>query len=567
MKTINHNLTTLLKFNWAELTLAVLMIASVGYGIWGYALLNNNEGLYAGIAADMARGGEWIIPHANGVPYIEKPPLLYWLTALSLKVWGYHEGGARFAVVLAGLMTIIALYRLVWAATGSRIYSWLAAWILATSIGFMVLSRMIIFDGWLGCSLAWALYYNFLALMGQDEAKHWRKMCVVLGLGVLIKGLVLLILVGLIVIVAWRHQWRRLLKLLFDPWGAGWFIIIAVPWHVAAAWRDPDFLWFYFVNEHLLRFLDLRQPRDYYTGPIYYYVPRLLGMLLPWSWLLLCGRWWRRANDFKAAEATSPGWRSLREFAIIWLGVLMVFFSLSRAKANYYLLPAMPAAAILLAQIGLYGLTRQQQRWFSVVAVSILLLGTGGIIWYLRRYYPAGEIWPLIVSGLGLIGLLVGCSWQLFATKSYDGESSHLIPWSLGAPGLASLMLLMGVVTAAGDYSQLFSSRSLVQAVPYNTNLFVYKDFENISALSFYHHPHVIIINSGSHDLAYGQQRRPLAAQFITDTEWREYLNRRQPIYVIVHRRFYQRFYANFAEYQWRVVSATAHESLLVRDG
>ena len=104
---------------------------------------------------------------------------------------------------------------------------------------------------------------------------------------VLTKGFVALVLMG-IVILSFTGLERNFsfLKLLFNPLAIGIFLILTVPWHILASLQDPGFSWFYFINEHWMRFLDKRVPKDYYTGPFYYYVPRIMGYMVPWVFLM-----------------------------------------------------------------------------------------------------------------------------------------------------------------------------------------------------------------------------------------------------------------------------------------
>jgi 4-amino-4-deoxy-L-arabinose transferase-like glycosyltransferase len=396
------------------------IIASIGAFYWGlssYALLNNNEGLYAEIAWEMLSNRDFIIPTLNGVPYIEKPPMLYWLISLSYAIFGKSVWAARLVPASFGFLTCLSLmffYR----ALGRERQGIAAGTLLASSLGFAIFSRMVFFDGLLTAFFTFALLCFYLWDQ-RGERKWLRLFYVFLACALLTKGLLSLCLAGLIGGTFLLAKYRSFSKIwaVWDTMGVLLFLLIAMPWHVFAHLQQPDFSWFYFINEHVMRFLDKREPRDYYHGPFYYYLLRIPAYFMPWTLLLpfvgkaspslvspveagaqgchyRAGTSWSRLGDLicspgsmlsrgrqmegvsltkTMASNVSPK-QHPRLFLWLWAGLTLLFFSLSQAKANYYMMLGMPPLALLMVE---YWGNRPR---FAVLSKIAVLLSFGLII-------------------------------------------------------------------------------------------------------------------------------------------------------------------------------------------
>lgn len=228
-----------------------------------YGLLDNNEGLYAQISWEMLETGEWVVPHLNGVAYIEKPPLLYWLIALSFKIFGKSVWAARAVPATLGVLTCVLVSRF---EIRDRSEKYFPAIILASSSGFFVFSRMIFFDVGLTFFLT-GTFFCFWRYFTTRKNGYIHGAAFFLGAAVLFKGFVAMVLVGLVVLcfLAVERELKLILKLL-NPLSLGIFLLVTVPWHVLASLKEPGFTWFYFVNEHFLRFLDKRIPKTTIQG-------------------------------------------------------------------------------------------------------------------------------------------------------------------------------------------------------------------------------------------------------------------------------------------------------------
>ena len=329
-----------------------MISACLFWGLDSYGVLHNNEGLYAEIAREMIVDDHYIIPYLNGVPYIEKPPLLYWLITLSYRLFGINEFSARLIPAIFGAITIIMCA--VFAHKNlSKHIALLTMLIMGTSMGYCVGCRMVMFDSVLTFFLTSALfgYWQWFDTNNRTMLR-WGYAC--LAAAVLTKGLVALILAGcttLLHIMITQRSWRLWLKI-FDGWGLLLFALIVIPWHYQAAQIDPHFPWFYFINEHVLRFLGQREPHDYYSGPWYYYTYRVIIYFIPWSLFLLMYAFKNTVLAITSSAITSkktPSAQNFVQFMGIWFISFFIFFSLSRAKANYYLLAAFPPLAIIVA--------------------------------------------------------------------------------------------------------------------------------------------------------------------------------------------------------------------------
>jgi 4-amino-4-deoxy-L-arabinose transferase-like glycosyltransferase len=339
-------------------------------GLGAYSLLNNNEGLYAQISWEMLENGNWIIPHLNGVPYIEKPPLLYWLIAGCFKIFGKTEAAARFVPATFGFLTCIVLYFFARSFHKER-WGRFSALILASCCGFIIFSRMVFFDVALTFFLTSSAlcFYKFYQ---TNEKKYLYGLSFCMAAAVLTKGLVSIVLMGLVILSFLLIERNFLfLKFFFNPVAIGIFLILTIPWHVLAALQEPGFTWFYFINEHWMRFLDKRIPRDYYTGSLYYYIPRVLGYAVPWTFL---APFFVKKISFSIVD-------SFRRFLWCWFVAFFCFFSLSKAKANYYMVVGMPPLALWL------GAYLENYRWKkTILALALLssaILVIGGIF-YIR---------------------------------------------------------------------------------------------------------------------------------------------------------------------------------------
>ncbi len=329
---------------------AVIYVA----GMFTPALLDDVDTVHAEAAREMLLRHDWVTLHINGIRYLEKAPLLYWQIAASYKLFGVSDWSTRLPLVLGILFWLLALYALGRYAYGER-GGFYSAVVLATALGPYLFTRFLIPDALVGLWLTLSFYFFLRSL---DEATPSRFTCwglaAACALNVLTKGLIGLVfpagVIGLYLLLTGnlRHLWR--LRLVSSTVV---LLVIAAPWHILAAIRNPDqgatrgFLWFYFVNEQFLRYLNKRVPPGYDTVPLLIFWGLLILWLVPWA----C--FFRRplAEDSVALAsiAKSAGARRQRANLLfaLWVLVIVIFFSFS-TRQEYYTIPALPGMALLV---------------------------------------------------------------------------------------------------------------------------------------------------------------------------------------------------------------------------
>ena len=345
---VNQRATPNVRDRWTYVILAVF-IAVLWFATSSMRpLFNTDEGRYAEIPREMLSGGDWVIPHLNGLAYIEKPPLQYWATAFCLRAFGQSEFAARFYTVLCALATVLAMCFVAKRLWG-RAAAWRTAAMLPSMLLFLAMGQLLTLDMSLTLYMSLALA-GFLLSQTAGAVQHatyerrWMLIAwAAAGLGVLTKGLVAAAIPAAVLVLYSLYArnfavWRRL----HLSSGLPLFLVITVPWHWLAARRLPDFLQFFFVHEHLARYLTPSADREeswWFFGAVF-----LIGSA-PWtlSALRVMFRGWQRGA---ARDKFNPVL-----FLRIWVLFVCVFFSLSNSKLIPYILPAMPALALLMASL------------------------------------------------------------------------------------------------------------------------------------------------------------------------------------------------------------------------
>jgi Dolichyl-phosphate-mannose-protein mannosyltransferase len=321
--------------------------------------MDDVDAVQAQIARNMLSSGDWVTARLNGVAYLEKAPLVYWMMAASYRIFGVHDWAARLPLALAVVLLCWVTYRFGrWAFDEEAgTYAGLA---LATSVGLFLFTRILIPDATLTLAITGAVW-AWLRLLEPDDGRALRWSAALgacLGIGLLLKGLIAVIfplVAGLAYMTVTQQlrsgaQWRRL----HLGTAATVALAIAAPWHLLATLHNPPyfafslhsgpgeyhgFFWFYFVNEHLLRFLNLRYPRDYNTVPrLWFWLLNLLW-IFPWSVYLLGSPALSFRPDSRAGRA--------RAMTLCWIGTVLLFFTFSTTQ-EYYSMPIYPAMALLV---------------------------------------------------------------------------------------------------------------------------------------------------------------------------------------------------------------------------
>jgi 4-amino-4-deoxy-L-arabinose transferase-like glycosyltransferase len=349
---------------------ALLVFALASCTAWLRPLLLPDEGRYAGVAWEMLRSGDWLTPTLNGLPYFHKPPLFYWITASSLAAFGLHEWAARVAPAIGFALAVASPFWLLWRWTGERLARVAVLALLAQPL-MLVAGQYANLDmlvaGLITLTVVLLAHAALLIDAGAQGARTALRLAwAAAALAVLAKGLIGFVLpagiIGTWLIVSGR--WRVLMRMFTTaPEAPALFFLIAAPWFALMERIHPGFLDYFFVDQHFRRFSvgGFNNPQ-----PVWFYPAVLVLFFLPW--LVWIGR---RVALWRMPAGPE---RDLVLLAWVWVAVVVVFFSIPRSKLLGYVLPAVPALA-LLAGAGLLARGEpgagSRRLWQGVAAFGI----------------------------------------------------------------------------------------------------------------------------------------------------------------------------------------------------
>lgn len=524
----------------------VFWVAIFVGGMFSPPLMDDADSVHAEAAREMVLGHDWVTLHANGIRYLEKAPLLYWGMAASFKIFGVHDWSARLPLMLGILALLFGTY---W--VGKRAYGedagFYSALILATSVGPYLFTRFLIPDMLVGLWLT--LGFGFFLQMLEENTPS-RLACwglaATAAVNVLTKGLIGLVFPGAIILIFLivTRDLRRVLRMRLLS-SSLVFLAIAAPWHIMAALRNPTqgsvrgFLWFYFVNEHFLRYLNKRVPRDYDTVPLAIFWGLILLWLLPWSAFLpqVLKNIPVRLRNFREAMNTRE--RASLLFAI-WAVVILLFFSFS-TRQEYYTIPSLPALALLVggwlqreSDANETSPDRRAGRISSVVllVVGILAFVAGTTLLFVSKTPPAGtdladllkknpeeyalsfgHIFDLTPQALGVFrGPLLGVSLAFLLGTAANWTLRRRGRPRAGNLALAAMMVvvLFAVHAAFVTFSPILSSYDLAMAIKKHyragDTIVIRDEYEQGSTLNYYTGEPVHILHVPSANLWYGSQ-------------------------------------------------------------
>ena len=329
----------LLALAWLALTLGVRPLALP------------DEGRYVSVAWEMLTSGNWLYPTLDGLPFFHKPPLFYWITAGSLSLFGTHEWASRLASLLGAGIAAFTLYGFALRQNGKGIARW-SLLILVTQPLFFGGAQFANLDMLVAGLISAAVLLAAEAALNAGRNQPYRGLLasayLAAALGVLAKGLIGIVLPGMVIVIwlAWNRRLNLLRQLVWLP-GLVLFSLVAVPWFAAMQMRFPDFLNYFFVYNHFQRFTEsgFNNPM-----PFWFYVPVVLILTLPWAFWLPAA--------WKATGPETEDRPSIRSLMWIWPAVIIGFFSIPSSKLVGYILPALPPLAYLVAMA-------LRQKWGS----------------------------------------------------------------------------------------------------------------------------------------------------------------------------------------------------------
>ncbi len=517
-------------------------------GVWSPPLLDDADSVHAEAAREMMLRHDWSTLYVDGLRYLEKAPLLYWSMAASYKLFGATDWAARLPLALGVLALLLATY-----AIGRHHFDATAGLYAALALGFSfgpyIYTRILIPDILVALWLTLGLHCFLVGLepaaaaAGPSVSACWG-LAATNALNVLTKGLIGLVFPAAIIAIYLlltrnlRHLRRMRLASSFAI-----FLAVAAPWHILAGLRNPPageakgFFWFYFVNEHFLRYLSRRFPRDYDTVPLLLFWALALLFLLPWS-----------AFAGKALASVPHRWRQLpaldrpgRALLLCAIAILVIlgFFSFS-SRQEYYVLPALPALALILGawlsqeQRSPAGsplrVAGQRVALVSFLVAVPLALAAWGLLWFSQRVPPQsqladlltrnpseyalsfGHIFDLTLRAMGMFRpelLLIGAAFLFGTMASWRMRRRNRAAAANAALALMMFIALQCVHSALVTFAPILSSRALsdVLAELYRPGdvIVVNGAYEDASTLNFYGHLPLHVLNSRENgNLYYG---------------------------------------------------------------
>jgi 4-amino-4-deoxy-L-arabinose transferase-like glycosyltransferase len=368
------------------------------------AILDDGDALYAHVASQMLHSGNWVTPYADGVRFLDKPPMMYWSMAVAYKLFGQNEFAARFPSALAVLGISILIF-LMGKKAGGESTGFVAGIAAAFCLGTFLFTRMVFPDILFVFFLTFALFCFLIWHFNErNPLLPALLFYVALAAAVLTKGMIGLVFPCAIIFLflLWSGTLSRL-RHFHIPAGIPIFLGLAAPWHIMAARSNSGFLWYFFVNEQALRFIGRRQPADYESIPLLIFWPLILVWLFPWSVFLPAIKTVIQGHKYDA------GSRTIVRMSASWAAVILVFFSLS-SRIEHYSLPLLPPLALLIGiaisplKMGEFPQEQKRQRW---VSRGFLWLGILGII-------------------LGAVLIAIGIAWILGFIRSGSGGPKDL---------------------------------------------------------------------------------------------------------------------------------------------
>lgn len=540
-----------LRKSW-DLYLIIFLIAGaiyLGCVVSPPSLMDDVDAVQAQISRHMLISGDWVTARLDGVAYLEKAPLHYWVIVVFYKLFGMSDWAARipYALSTMALALLTAAFG-VWAfGKKAGFYSGLC---MATCVGLFLFTRILIPDAMLTLTIALAMW-AFLRALDHTEAHPalWAAILAAsLGVGLLLKSLV-----GMVFPVATAFIYLAVTRQLFsrETWkrlhpfsGAVMVLLIAVPWHVLATLRNPPyfsfsfhsgpgeyhgFLWFFFMNEQVLRFLNLRYPHDYNTVPrLYFWLFHLLW-LFPWSLYL--------PAIFKLSFKPIDRAGQTRLLALCWIGFLLSFFTFSTTQ-EYYSMPCYPAFGLLLGSA-----MAARGEWIgrgtrvlcalvacaAAAAITILILvrnvPTPSDISVALGYHPKaytlslGHMEDLTIRSFAYLRLPLAVAAVAFlvgilGTLRWRGERAFL------ATALMMIVFFHAARLAMVRFDPFLSTRPLAEVILRSPEgkLISARPYYEFSSVWFYTNRDVLILNGRYNNLEYGSYAPGAPDVFIDDS-------------------------------------------------
>lgn len=520
--------------------------------------MDDVDAVQAQISRNMLTSGDWVTARLDGVPYLEKAPLIYWLIALAFRAFGPHDWAGRIVIALSSIALCLITAAFGSWAFGRRagLYAGLS---MSTCVGLFLFTRILIPDVLLVAAIALGLW-AFLRALDVEEAHPslWATVfAVTMGVGLLLKSLIGVVfplgaaVVYLVITSQFfsRRTWQRLRPLS----GILIILVIAAPWHILAMLRNPPlfdftmqsvpgqyhgFFWFFFINEQLLRFLNLRYPRDYNT------VPRVWFWLLHFLWLFPWSVCLPAALKLTYRPVDRAG--RTRLLALCLIAFVLIFFSFSTTQ-EYYSMPCYPALALLIGSAMSAERNTTEGKWVNR-GLRLLCVITGlaafivfALAFLVRNVPTPGDISTALSSNPAAYTLSMGHIEDL-TLKSFAYLRMPLL-----LAGMAFLIGFAGTLRATGQraflaialmmviffqaarlalvvFDPYMGSRPIAEALLHDPpgELIIDHHYYTFSSIFFYTNRTALLLNGRFNNLVYGSYAPGAPNVFIDDPKFHD---------------------------------------------
>ncbi|MCE5243819.1 MAG: glycosyltransferase family 39 protein [Syntrophobacteraceae bacterium] len=564
------------------------------------ALLDDADTVHAEAVREMAAGGDWVTLHINnGIRYLEKAPFMYWMSAVSISIFGLSDWAMRFPLALFSLLLALLCH-----AFGTRFWGGKAGFyagvVYVSSLGPFAFTRILLPDVMLSFFMA-ASFYFYLQLVYEPDPGKMRLgpldlRCMGLfasaALAVLTKGLVGIIFVGAVILahllVSGRRQVLGRLQVL--P-GLAVFLLIAAPWHLAAGLGNEGFYWFYFVNEHFLRYLGLRFPKDYDRVPVWLFWLLHLAWTFPWVAFA-----WEARRHFSGGLRPESRDGQICVFLLTWILVILVFFSFSTTQ-EYYTFPTLAAFALLLGRTlaGLEesagaGTRRSAATGVGVLAAAGVLIGAGLVVlaWmgsgggaadlsgtltvnpeqYALSFGHMHDLTPETFANLAPLVFRTVAFLAVGPLAAFIAASRRR--WKTCAVLLALTMagLLHSYQSGLAAFEPVLSSKDLGEAIMLEYRpgdcIVVNAVYEKGSSINYYTHQQVSILNGRNGNLWYGSFFPDAPSIFYDDASFPDLWNSKKRVFLFSERLPLESLLARHPGLIYRVLAEKGGKKVLV---
>jgi 4-amino-4-deoxy-L-arabinose transferase-like glycosyltransferase len=542
-----------IRSRWILLCL-LISTAALYIGTAGSPALDDDDvdAAHAMVSQEMLQRHDFVVPYMDGIRYLIRPPMHFWMVAASYKLFGESEFATRLPLSLAVIGMVLLTFEF-----GRRFFNkragLYAALAVGTSVGMFIFTRVMLPEAIYALAFEGIFYLFLRSWTGTLDSRigYWGA-AALCAIAVLTRALIGLLfpLAAIVTFITMTRGWSRWRELrLFSS--SAIFLAIAAPWHILAAWKSPGFLWAYFINEHINRALGTRLPHDYGAVPLGVWWSAHLIWLFPWSFffplalrrLPLSPRAWRERMD--ASEQA-------RLLLLVWSSVILIFFTIeSGSRMEYYSFGAWPAISLLLglgvarAEVAGQPWLKPIQRVLAALSVSFAAVA-GYFLWMSQQIHAADDVAshlalrspeqyvtsmahlfdltpqavadlriPLIVASVSLLIAFV-TAWIL------RERGISVLPNLAVAAGMAGFLLAAHM--AYGVLNPTLSSRSLAFEISRylrpGDQIALYGDIRVAPGIAFYAHRDVLLYDAAESNLRFGSTYPDAPKRFFDDPDF-----------------------------------------------